>query len=199
VAGGGGGSSMGGGHKTFGSGLFGKDSQTTMDVYLNLTPLMDVMSNILFFLLSAFGATVVAIMPTTVPLESTSGETSIAAEDDKVTVSLRADATGYTVNAESGSMTPEQLKPYGARIPKKGVDYDHAALTAQLKKIKQAFPLSATMILVPDDDIKYETIVGIMDAAREVKMPDGGMLQLFPEVVLSSIYKGPAAGAAPGK
>ena len=48
-----------------GGGLFGKESTASYEVYLNLTPLMDVMSNILFFLLAAFGASAgIAVVPT---------------------------------------------------------------------------------------------------------------------------------------
>ena len=83
---------MSAGGKGIGAGLFGKDSGTVYEVYLNLTPLMDVMSNLLFFLLASFGATMVAIMPTTVPTVS-SGESTPDPDktEDAVNVTLRAD------------------------------------------------------------------------------------------------------------
>lgn len=177
-------------------GLFGKDSGASYEVYLNLTPLMDVMSNILFFLLAAFGATMVAILPTTVPVQSSS-ETSIEAEDDKVTVTVRAESNAITVSCESTTMSKDALKPYGARMQArmkegdlKQLGVELRDLTAALRKIKEKFPGSKSMILVPDDDLRYEAIVAVMDAAREIKQPDGRRLTLFPEVVLSSIYTG---------
>jgi len=169
---------------------FGADSGVTYDVYLNLTPLMDVMSNILFFLLTAFGASSLAILATTVPVQS-SEETSIATEEDKVTVTLRAEATaGFTVQCDSVTMTREQLKAYGGKLPKIDGKFDMPGLTAALKNIKTRFPGSSSLILVGDDEIPYEQIVKIMDAARELKLPDGRKIILFPEVVLSGIFKG---------
>jgi biopolymer transport protein ExbD len=173
-----------------GPGLFGKDTGITYDVYLNLTPLMDVMSNILFFLLAAFGASSLAILATTVPVQS-SEETSIAAEEDKVTVTLRAEAAaGFTVQCDSVTMTKEQLRAYGAKLAKVDGKFDLPGLTAALKRVKERFPGSSSLILVADDEIPYEQIVKIMDAARELKLPDGRKIILFPEVVLSGIFKG---------
>lgn len=169
-------------------GLFGKESATALSVDLNITPLMDVMSNILFFLLAAFGSTVVAILPTTVPVRST--DTAVAeAQEEKVNVSLRADATGLTLKAESSNIDPALLKDFAAKLPKKGDRYDFEGLTLALKRIKEKYPASKSMVLVPDDDMKYQLIVDIMDAARDYKVATGHRIELFPEVVLSGLVK----------
>ncbi|MEZ0310375.1 MAG: biopolymer transporter ExbD [Myxococcota bacterium] len=112
-------------NKGIGAGLFGKESGTSYEVYLNLTPLMDVMSNLLFFLLASFGATMVAIMPTTVPTVS-SGESPPDPEknEDSVNVTLRADGTGITLKCESDTLAPDLLKDLGGKIPKKDGLYD---------------------------------------------------------------------------
>ena len=177
-------------------GLFGKESQAGMDVYLNLTSLMDVMSNILFFLLAAFGVSTIAILPTTVPVQTSDGN-DIAEATDKVTVMLRVDKSGLNVTCESATIAHDILDGYGAKLPKKGAAYDHEGLTLTLKKVKEKYPASNTMILVPDEDLKYEVIVGVMDAAREVKKPNGKKMLMFPEVVLSSLYTGDAPSPAP--
>jgi biopolymer transport protein ExbD len=177
---------MSGPKKGLGGGLFGKESATAYEVYLNLTPLMDVMSNILFFLMAAFGATVVAIVPTTVPVKSTDTSPPEAQQEEKVNVTLRAEQTGLTVGCDSQNVDPSELKKLGAKISKKDGKYDHASLTAALKRIKERYPASKNMVMVPDDDTKYEVIVKLMDAARDVTLPDGKKFELFPEVVLSS-------------
>ncbi|MBI2892036.1 MAG: biopolymer transporter ExbD [Deltaproteobacteria bacterium] len=176
-----------------GSGLFGKESALNAEVYLNLTPLMDVMSNILFFLLATFGASVIAILPTTVPVRS--DDSSVDSALDRVTVTLRADAEALTISCESGTLTDEQLATYRARLAKRGGQYDHEALTAALKRIKERFPGSKTLVLVPDDDLLYEVLVKLMDASRETRLPEGGRMELFPEVVMSGIA--PALPGAP--
>jgi biopolymer transport protein ExbD len=177
-----------GGHSAFGKGMFGKESQT-YDVYLNLTPLMDVISNILFFLLAAFGTSVVAILPATIPLQS-GEETSIETEADKVTVTLNVDQTGVDVLCESVTMTKEQLRGCGGRLNKVGGEYDLLGITTVLKSVKQKYPGSKSMILAALDDLPYQKLVDLMDAGREEKLPDGRKIILFPEVVLSSIYTG---------
>jgi biopolymer transport protein ExbD len=175
-------------HKKGLGGLFGKDSQTTYDVYLNLTPLMDVMSNILFFLLAAFGASAVAILSVTVPVDASS-DASTDPPEDKVTVTMRADATGITLGCQDPVKTPDELKVCDHRLPKRGTNYDTPGLVVALKDIKQRFPGSNTIMFVPDDDLHYETIVKILDAARDIKQPDGRRLPLYPDVVMSSLVK----------
>ena len=169
----------------FGGGLFGKES-TNYEVYLNLTPLMDVMSNILFFLLAAFGTSVLAILPATVPVASFE-ESSIEKETDRVTVTVRADNAGIAVRCESTTLTPDELRPFEAQLPKRQGDFDHEGLTAALKRIKERFPGSKTMILVPADRLSYQQVVRLMDAARAQKREGGVQLTLFPDVVLSGI------------
>ena len=70
------------------------------------------------------------------PVQS-SEETSIAAEEDKVTVTLRAETVaGFTLQCDSVTMTREQLRAYGGKIPKIDGKFDFPGITAALKKIK---------------------------------------------------------------
>src|SRR5688572_9011961 len=134
---------FGGGEKKPGlSGLFGKESSTSYEVYLNLTPLMDVMSNILFFLLAAFGATIVAILPTTVPVRSSDSSAQVEKEDEKVNVTIKAEAHQLTVNCDSPNIDPSKLKDLAAKIGKKDGSYDHASLNALVKRVKERYPAS---------------------------------------------------------
>jgi biopolymer transport protein ExbD len=185
-----GGGSGGGGESRHGfGGLFGRESTASYEVYLNLTPLMDVMSNILFFLLAAFGASIIAVLPTTVPLRSEDASSSLEAEEKKVTVTVHAGTEGLAVRCESASLTPEQLAPYGVRLPMKGKDYDLAGLTEALRRIKTEFPASKTLIVAPDDTLRYEVVIAILDATRSVRMPLGVKIDLFPSAVLSGLER----------
>lgn len=158
-----------------------------VDVYLNLTPLMDVMSNILFFLLSAFGASAVAVFSVTVPVDATS-ETSDAPAEDKVTVTMRADSTGVTLGCQDPMKLPDELKVCSQKIPKKAGNYDTQGINTALQGIKAKFPGASSVIFVPDDDIKYQTLVKILDSARDFQKGNK-KLPLFPEVVMSSLVK----------
>lgn len=173
-----------------GAGLFGKESQANYDVYLNLTPLMDVMSNILFFLMSAFGASAVAVFSVTVPVEA-SEQTAAepAPPEDRVTVNLRADAAGITLSCSNPAKLPADLAVCARTLPKADGRYDLPALQKALLEIKQAFTGADTMVVVPDGDVVYETLVGILDAGRELKQPDGARLPLFVDVVLADLVQ----------
>jgi biopolymer transport protein ExbD len=176
-------------------GVFGKESATSYEVYLNLTPLMDVMSNILFFLLAAFGATLVAVLPTSIPTRGDPSENA-SAQEEKVTITVRADAQGLTLALDSPHVDPSVLKPFSGRFGRTDKGYDFASFTQAVKRIKEKWPESRTMVLVPDDGFRFEQIVKVMDAAREYRPPPkeceakgrsaGCKMTLFDETVLSS-------------
>lgn len=172
----------------FGPGLFGKDSQTNYDVYLNLTPLMDVMSNILFFLLAAFGASAVAIFSVTVPIDAR-GEASDGKAEDKVTVTMRVDATSVHISCQDAMKSADELKICDASFKKDNNDYNHAALNQAFVKIKKIYTSASTLVVVPDDNLTYDVIVKLLDDARDTKMPGGQRLPLFTNVIMSSLVQ----------
>jgi hypothetical protein len=61
-----------------------------------------------------------------------------------------------------------------------GMEGAVAAVAEQLKRLKDRFPESDTMILIPDADITYNEIVRTMDCGRAYQSET-----LFPNVVLS--------------
>jgi biopolymer transport protein ExbD len=178
----------------FGGGVFGAESTTT-EVYLNLTPLMDVMSNILFFLLAAFGTSIVAILPATTPIVS-SEQTDVEKDTDKVTVAVRLTDSGLNISCQNDFMTPNELKPYEAFVPIRVGAKDIPEFTAVLRRIKERWPASKTMVLAPDDGIAYQQVIRVMDAAREQRLGESRKVILFPDVVLSGVY-GAETGSAP--
>ena len=65
--------------------------------------------------------------------------------------------------------------------------YDTEALTDRLAEIKAGVDVEHGLIILKTDvTVDYETIVDAMDAAREVRAPDGALRTLFDQVVLSS-------------
>ena len=69
-------------------------------------------------------------------------------------------------------------------------DYDWTKLTAKLNLVKDEYPdeEDANVILVPDNQIKYEVIVSTMDASRDDPSKpgsDGKSRMLFPNVVIA--------------
>src|SRR5437870_4932510 len=123
--------------------LFGKESEIG-GVDLNLTPLMDVMSNILFFLLASVGASVVALLPAALPTRS---ESAAAAEPpvDQVLLNLQITDKGYIGSVSNERLTREQTAelrfelPRGGQPGDAGWDLPYEELTRRLASIKDKY------------------------------------------------------------
>jgi biopolymer transport protein ExbD len=173
-----------------GKSIFGEEQVAS--VSLNLTALMDILSNLLFFLLAAFGATIVMAINGNVPVSS-SEKNDIAATRQTVTANVSVAKSGFDVQIFGSAQTPAELDRWRKHIPTKdGRELDYAALTEHLLAIKQEYPRSDTMILTAESGIKYETMVSTMDAARESNVKVGGtshVVPVFPTVVVSTVTK----------
>ena len=160
-------------------------------VQLNLTALMDILSNLLFFLLAAFGATIVMVINGTVPVQSAE-ESDVADVKRAVTVNVSIQKEGFQVVALGTAFSQEELDQMARHIPLRGPAHDFAALTRELRIIKQHYPKSDTVILTPETGVKYEVLVHTMDAAREYEAKQGNTMHsigLFPTVVVSTVVK----------
>ncbi len=179
----------GGGEEEEGGGrsgsVFGEAS--TPSVTLNLTALMDILSNLLFFLLAAFGATIVMAINGTVPVAS-SDKSDVASTHQTVTANVQVGKVGFDVSIFGAAQTPAELDRYRKRIPLREGALDYPALTLHLLAVKEQFPRSDTMILSTEPDTPYETMVMTMDAAREGEITVGGVTRqvpILPTVVLT--------------
>lgn len=160
-------------------------------VQLNLTALMDILSNLLFFLLAAFGATIVMVINGTVPVQS-ADESGVADMKRAVTVNVALKKEGFSVSALGTAFSQEELDRMGRTIPLRKGAHDLATLTSHLKGIKDNFPKSDTVILTPEPGLTYELMVRTMDAAREYESKEGVAMRtfaLFPTVVVSTLVK----------
>jgi hypothetical protein len=108
-------------------------------------------------------------------------------QEESVNVTLRADAAGLVIKCESETINPEELKALGGKLPKVDNDYDYKALTQQLRVIKEKYRASSNIVVVPDENVRYEIIVKLLDAARDTRLIDDKASILFPNVVLSGI------------
>lgn len=169
----------------------GSDDEATN---FDLTALMDVLSNIIFFLMASFGATVVAALPASVPTISEAGDNDTATEEDKVTATVSIKSSGeLDVTVANNQMLPEELKPYSKKIAAASAGgIDAKALTDHLFMVKEKFRKSKDIILIPADDVNYEMLVQVMDASREKRELLNGQWvfpELFPAVTVSSLVK----------
>jgi biopolymer transport protein ExbD len=145
---------------------------------LNLVPYLDIVTNIIIFLLASVAFNV-EFGNVNVTLPTISRGAGVAAEDmekNPLNLSILAGATGFTIGA-SGGMLP--------LIPKKADgDYDYKGLTETLVKLKEVPENSkeTKATFNADATIPYDVVVHTLDAMREDK---NGKL-LFPDVVFSA-------------
>ncbi len=169
--------------------LFGAESEIGQ-VDLNLTPLMDVMSNILFFLMASVGASVVALLPASLPTRSDSAS---GAEPpvDQVMMTVQITPVGFKVSGANERLKAADVAALRFELPKEagkgewGMPYDE--LTTRLSTIKEKYKASDTVILLPENQVPYEVIIKTMDASRGKGKE--GSLTLFPKVVISDLVK----------
>lgn len=168
----------------------GGDEATDFD----LTALMDVLSNIIFFLMASFGAAVVAVVPASVPTISESGENDTAIDEDKVTATMRLHEDGKVeITVANNDMLPAELKPYARTFPPKEGKADLKAVTEHLWSIKGKFKGSKDIMILPDDKVSYAQLIDAMDASRSyhIKASDGSSKypKMFPAAIVSSMVK----------
>ncbi len=160
-------------------------------VELNLTALMDILSNLLFFLLASFGATVVMGINVTVPAQS-SDSSSVADTGESVTVNLKIEKDNLEITTMGSAQNESDMNNWYRKIPNVGDGIDKVTLGDQLFALKTKYPKSDTVILLPEVGVRYAAMVAVMDAVRERRVSADGqphMLPLFPTVVISTIVK----------
>ena len=176
-------------HSLFGGrkSMFGREGSSSVVIDLNLTPLMDVMSNILFFLLASSGAAIVSFLNASVPVQSDTPPPEM--QKNMVVLTIQMAKDGYKINASNDWLQQEELNQLKQIIPKTGKTYDDKSLNAAVYKIKEKFPGSETLMLVPDDPNSYDEVVAAMEACREYRIDAKRKVRLFPKVVISGVLK----------
>jgi biopolymer transport protein TolR len=144
---------------------------------LNLVPYLDIVTNIIIFLIAsvAFNVNFANVNVTLPTLTSGSGA---AAEPQKppLNLTVTAGASGFTVGASGGILPSIPKLPSGT--------YDYKALTLQLMEIK-AVPDTADETRATfnaDGQIPYQIVIETLDAMRE----DTSGKLLFPDVVFAA-------------
>ncbi len=159
---------------------------------LNLIPYLDIVTNIIMFLLATITfSAVMGNINVNTPTTSTvtpGKEDETPKQDLNLTVSISE--RGFTIAASGGVLYEGWTWGGGGlvqttnnipTIPIKNGDYDYVRLTQQMKTIKEKYPDDNKVILNANPQITYEKVVAAMDAIR-----NDGPKVLFPEVLLSA-------------
>jgi biopolymer transport protein TolR len=164
---------------------------------LNIVPYLDVVVNlVMFMLLSMTGLIALGVLNVSAP--KIGGETAgagAAENQPKLLLTVAIAKQGFYVAGAGGVLGQEPETPAATRpptIPRRADGrYDFAALSEQMKKIKDQFPNETAVILSADPEIVYDDLIQTMDACREgtYAKPDGTTERkpLFFDVSLSFI------------
>ncbi|MBI5497058.1 MAG: biopolymer transporter ExbD [Deltaproteobacteria bacterium] len=153
---------------------------------LNIVPYLDIVTNLVMFLLQA-SATAVALGEIATKLPATgggpTGDTTPPPPDQKppLRLTIVIGEKGYTVaGAEAVLQGAGGGTAEGPTLGKVNNEYDFIGLTKLLVNVKKAFPKETQAFVVPEDQVTYGSIVSTMDAMRE-----NGPDLLFPDVMFA--------------
>lgn len=162
---------------------------------LNIVPYLDVMVNLIMFLLVSQATFVsLGVIDVTAPsyaAAGTAGSQSETKESLRLTLGIAQD--GFYIAAkggvlpgqseESNEITQDGVTKRPPTIPLKADGgYDYPALRRRLREIKTVFPDATAVYLTADSNTPYEIVVKTLDNSREDRK---GLL--FPNVAFSRI------------
>jgi biopolymer transport protein ExbD len=162
-------------------------------VEMNMVPIMNLFLAMIPFLLSCAAFFQAAMINASVPALSEGSDEPAPDEEPKkelkkITLNLQVTKDGFTLSAQ-GDQPEDELKAIAKTIPKKDGEYDYETLATTCKELHDKYNKSDTVVILPDKDVLYDTLVQTMDASRErVKDPVLDVREgLFSIAVVSSI------------
>jgi biopolymer transport protein TolR len=170
---------------------------------LNLTPIMNLITILIPFLVMSAQFVQLAVIDSTLPAIGPPQPTEEEPDKPPLNLSLALTSAGITIlgadavlhpggaPVAEGEGRPPTIPCPGGRCERAN-EYGWAALTTELEKIKDEYPDEANVILVPDGNVEYEVLVRAMDASRDnryksqlAKQKGGEARELFPYVVIA--------------
>ena len=143
---------------------------------LNLTPFIDMITCLMFFLLMFAGIIPVVMIDAPLPkVASTAEEVKKAKQDEnKQELTVNISPKGFGVKIGNGGEHMIGLAADGK--------YQYAELHKYLVTLKPKRQEDKDITLMPTDDTPYEVMIGAMDAARELTKTDPGYQPVPPEI-----------------
>lgn len=189
--------------------MAGRPSQRIRSKYapeeLNILPVMNVFMILVPFLLLSSAFVQLTIVDTSLPARaksSTTAEETPPENKPKLNLTVFVTNDGLLLAGYGGVLEVQGETPAGQsepasnrfKIDMKEVaggakEYDWDAFRDNLKKVKEAFPQHYSIIILPDNEVKYSVIIKLMDVSREyVTKKDDGTTErqwLFPTPILA--------------
>ena len=154
------------------------------DTELDLVPIMNMFLVLIPFLLLSASFYQIKAINTSVPVLTSSNQEvqkSNVKSQIKITVILELKERSINITAMSDELEYSDLVKLEVKLSVNDENvYPLKRLSEYLISIKNQYPKSDTLILIPSADIVYGTIIQAMDTARSANNE-----KLFPNVVLS--------------
>ena len=143
---------------------------------LNLTPYLDIMMNLVIFLIFSFQVIIEFRLIDVVPpaVSSSASASSNPDEKPKPTITLVITKAGYRLLSTATDTMP------AVEIPLKNGKYDLTELHDRLVSWKSEFGLGESIVFTADLETEYNVVIEAMDTIRNDKDK-----LLFPDVLLA--------------
>ena len=156
------------------------------DTELNMVPIMNMFMVLIPFLLMSASFFHIRAINTSVPVHAQSApidnQAAEAKPQIKLTVIVELKEDQVRLSALSGELSAEALAELEKSFTKSAdSEFSTESLGKYLAELKERYPASDTMLLIPDETISYEEIVQAMDCARV-----HADKELFPNVVITA-------------
>jgi biopolymer transport protein TolR len=136
---------------------------------LNVVPFLDIITNILIFVLATVAVTFTATIDTSPPASGGKGVRKDV-ESTALNLTILIVNDGFSIKAAGGNVAPGCSGPgAGIAIPKTSGRYDYASLNACAAKLKSASPDFADekqFYVTGNPSTDFQTIISVIDALR---------------------------------
>jgi len=148
--------------------------ETDVMELLNLTPMMDVLTVLVVFLLITAVFTSITIMDLNVPTNTG------AAASNKPNFAIEVIVRKAGLEIANGSSVE-------AAIPKQDGKYDLKKLSELLLRLKAQFPQKEDATVLMEPKVEYDNLIQVMDTVRSAEVRAGGSKEvekivLFPKI-----------------
>jgi biopolymer transport protein ExbD len=146
---------------------------------LNIVPFLDIIMNVLMFVLATVAVTYTATLDTFPPR---AGGSSAKPTTPSLGFTVFISGDGFGLKASGGNVAPGcNGTGSGLAVAKAGGDYDYVSLKSCANKLKHASPDFAgetQVTLTASPNIPYQVVISTMDAVRTGPADE----ELFPDV-----------------
>jgi biopolymer transport protein TolR len=141
---------------------------------LNIVPFLDIIVNVLIFVLATIAVTFTASIETTPPSSKGGGVRQIQSEALNLTIFIVNE--GFSIKASGGNVAPGcESAGTGIAVPKKNGQHDYDLLTECATKLKNSsdkFKEENQVFITANPGTDYQTLISVIDAVRRSRNGD---------------------------